>query len=328
MSIDKAQLNEMYLTMQRIRVFETEVNRLYSETKIPGFGHLYAGEEAIATAVCSCLRTDDYITSTHRGHGHLIAKGGDVNLMMAELYAKESGYCKGKGGSMHIANADLGIMGANGIVGAGHCLSTGVGLSIQMRKTDQVCICFFGDGSTNQGTFHESLNLASIWKLPVVFVCENNFYGISMSQEKHQNITKISDRAVSYGIPGITVDGNDIFAVQEAAEHAIARARAGEGPSLIECRTYRHFGHYNGDPAYYRPAEEVEQWMKLDPIPRLAAYMIQEGIATEEDVRAMDAQIEKEIADAIAYAEAQPFAPAENTIYDVYTDIVEEARIR
>ncbi|MEM5768079.1 MAG: thiamine pyrophosphate-dependent dehydrogenase E1 component subunit alpha [Bacillota bacterium] len=328
MTIDKAQLTEMYLTMRRIRVFETEVNHLYAETKIPGFGHLYAGEEAIATGVCGCLRKDDYITSTHRGHGHLIAKGGETSKMMAELYARESGYCKGKGGSMHIANADLGILGANGIVGAGHCLSVGAGLSIQLRETDQVCICFFGDASTNQGTFHESLNLASVWKLPVVFVCENNFYGISVPQRSHMNITQISDRAVSYGIPGVTVDGNDIFAVYDATAEAVARARAGQGPSLIECRTYRHFGHFNGDPAHYRPAEEVEEWLKKDPIPRLARYMMEEGLVTEAEIEAFDARIDREIEEAIAYAEAQPFAPEEDTLLNVYTDIVEEGRNR
>lgn len=328
MAADKEQVKEMYLTMRRIRVFEEEVNHLYAETKIPGFGHLYAGEEAIATGVCSCLHKDDFITSTHRGHGHLIAKGGDINKMMAELYAKENGYCKGRGGSMHIANLDLGILGANGVVGAGHCLSVGAGLSIQMRETNQVCICFFGDASTNQGTFHESLNLASVWKLPVVFVCENNFYGISVPQSKHMNISNISDRAISYGIPGVTVDGNDIFAVREAAAEAIERARAGEGPSLIECRTYRHFGHYNGDPAHYRPAEEVTEWMKKDPIPRLAQYMLEHGLATEQEIREMDEQVVQEIADAVAYAEAQPFAPEESILADVYTDIVEEGRVR
>ncbi len=328
MAIEKEQLKRMYLTMRRIRVFETEVNRLYAETKIFGFGHLYAGEEAIATAVCECLHKDDYITSTHRGHGHVIAKGGDTRKMMAELFARESGYCKGKGGSMHIANLDLGIVGANGIVGAGQPLSVGVALSIQMRKTDQVCVCFFGDGSTNQGTFHESLNLASVWNLPVVFVCENNFYGISVPQRKHQKIKNVSQRAAAYDIPGVTVDGNDVFAVYDAAMEAVERARAGEGPSLVECQTYRHFGHYNGDPAYYRPAEEVAQWMKKDPIPRLAGYMVEHGIATREEIRGFDAQIDQEIADAISYAESQPFAPVENTLVDVYTDIVEEGRNR
>lgn len=328
MSTDQEQLKELYLTMRRIRVFETEVNHLYAEAKIPGFGHLYAGEEAIATGICSCLRRDDFITSTHRGHGHLIAKGGDINKMMAELYAKENGYCKGRGGSMHIANLDLGILGANGVVGAGHCLSVGAGLSIQMRQTDQVCICFFGDASTNQGTFHESLNLASVWRLPVVFICENNFYGISVPQRMHMNIQNISDRAASYGIPGVTVDGNDIFAVQGAAREAIDRARSGQGPSLIECRTYRHFGHYNGDPAHYRPAEEVAEWMKKDPIPRLSKYMMEHGMATEQEIKEMDDRIVQEVADAIAYAEAQPFAPEESILTDVYTDIVEEGRVR
>ena len=328
MTIESKQLKKMYLTMQRIRQFETEVNQLYAQTKIPGFGHLYVGEEAIATAACACLRKVDYITSTHRGHGHVIAKGGDLKRMMAELYAKESGYCKGRGGSMHIANLDLGILGANGIVGAGHCLSTGVGLSIQMRKTDQVCICFFGDASTNQGTFHESLNLASVWKLPVVYICENNFYGISVPQKLHQNITKISDRAVSYGIPGVTVDGNDVFAVYDAVQEAVARARAGNGPSLIECRTYRHFGHYNGDPAHYRPAEEVTEWMKKDPIPRLAKYMKENDIASAEEIEKIEKQVAREVAEAVAYAETQPFAPPESTRYDVYTDIVEEGRNR
>lgn len=328
MTIEKERLKEMYLTMRRIRVFETEANRLYAETKIPGFGHLYAGEEAIATAVCACLRKDDYITSTHRGHGHLIAKGGNINRMMAELFAREDGYCKGKGGSMHIASIDLGILGANGIVGAGQCISVGAGLTIQVRKTDQVCICFFGDASTNQGTFHESLNLASVWHLPVVFVCENNFYGISVPQSRHQNIKKISDRAVSYGIPGVTVDGNDVFAVYDATQEAVARARAGGGPTLVECRTYRHFGHFNGDPDNYRPAEEIAEWKKKDPIPRLAKYLVQNGLATEEEIRGLDEQVDREIADAIVYAEAQPFAAVENTVVDVYTDVVEEGRVR
>ena len=328
MAIEKEQLKRMYLTMRRIRVFETEVNRLYSETKIPGFGHLYAGEEAIATAVCECLHKDDYITSTHRGHGHVIAKGGDTRKMMAELFAKEDGYCKGKGGSMHIANLDLGILGANGIVGAGQTLSVGAALSAHIRKTGQVCVCFFGDGSTNQGTFHESLNLASVWNLPVVFVCENNFYGISVPQRKHQKIKNISQRAAAYDIPGVTVDGNDVFAVYDAAMEAVDRARAGGGPSLVECQTYRHFGHFNGDPAHYRPKEELAQWMEKDPIPRLAGYMVEHEIATREEIRGFDAQIDQEIADAISYAESQPFAPVENTLVDVYTDIVEEGRNR
>lgn len=217
MAISKEQMKDIYTRMCRIRAFESAAAKLFAEGKIYGFAHLYLGEEAIAPAVCECLRDDDFITSTHRGHGHIIAKDGDLNLMMAELFGRYTGYCKGKGGSMHIADRNKGILGANGIVGAGHCISIGAGLSCKLRKTDQVCVCFFGDGSTNQGTFHESLNMASIWKLPIVFVCENNHYGISMSQDRHQAIKDIADRGAAYNIPGVAVDGNDPVAVYEAA---------------------------------------------------------------------------------------------------------------
>ena len=221
MAISKEQMKDMYVKMRRIRDFESTAARLFAEGKIPGFVHLYLGEEAIAPAVCECLRDDDFITSTHRGHGHIIAKGGDLNLMMAELFGRETGYCKGKGGSMHIADRDKGILGANGIVGAGHCISTGAGLSAKIRGTDQVCVCFFGDGSTNQGTFHESLNMASIWKLPIIFVCENNHYGISMSQDRHQAIKDVADRGAAYNIPGIAVDGETEIA--SAVDHGEPR---------------------------------------------------------------------------------------------------------
>ena len=247
MAISKEQMKDMYVKMRRIRDFESAAAKLFAEGKIPGFVHLYLGEEAIAPAVCECLRDDDYITSTHRGHGHIIAKGGDLNLMMAELFGRETGYCKGKGGSMHIADRDKGILGANGIVGAGHCIACGAGLSLNLRGPDPVCVCFFGDGSTNQGTFHESLNMASIWKLPIIFVCENNHYGISMSQDRHQAIKDVADRGAAYNIPGISVDGNDPMAVYEAAEEAVARARAGKGPTLLECKTYRQHGHFEGE---------------------------------------------------------------------------------
>ena len=213
MNIAKEAMMDMYLRMVRIREFENKAQSLFAEGKIPGFVHLYLGEEAVATGVCECLRDDDYITSTHRGHGHIIAKGGDLKYMMAELFGKATGYCKGKGGSMHIADRDRGILGANGIVGAGHNIAVGAGLSASYRGTDQVCACFFGDGATNQSTFHEGLNMAAIWNLPVVFVCENNNYGISMSQARHQAIKDVSDRAAAYGMPGIAVDGNDVMAV-------------------------------------------------------------------------------------------------------------------
>ena len=328
MAISKEQMKDMYVKMRRIRDFESTAAKLFAEGKIPGFVHLYLGEEAIAPAVCECLRDDDFITSTHRGHGHIIAKGGDMNLMMAELFGRETGYCKGKGGSMHIADRDKGILGANGIVGAGHCIACGAGLSAKIRGTDQVCVCFFGDGSTNQGTFHESLNMASIWKLPIIFVCENNHYGISMSQDRHQAIKDVADRGAAYNIPGIAVDGNDPMAVYEAASEAVARARAGKGPTLLECKTYRQHGHFEGDPAIYKPKEEQAAWMEKDPMPRFAKFLVDNGVCTEEEVKAMDDQVAKEIEDSIAFADAQPIPSLESAVVDVYSDIVEEVRDR
>jgi len=328
MSITNEQAKNIYLHMRRIRDFEQAASDLFAQIKIPGFGHLYTGEEAIASAVCECLNQDDYITSTHRGHGHIIAKGGDLNRMMAELFGRETGYCKGKGGSMHIADDHYGILGANGIVGAGLSISVGAGLSAKYLANNKVCVCFFGDGASNQGTFHEAINMASNWKLPIIYVCENNLYGISTRQDKHMNIKNISDRAVSYGIPGVSVDGNDVEAVFNATTEAVKRARAGEGPTLIECKTYRHFGHFNGDPAIYRTKEEVDEWLKKDPIPRFRTYAVEKGIMTQEELDAIDKQVADEIVEAIAYAEVQPYAPVESTVQDVYTDIVEEVRDR
>ncbi|MGI5998696.1 MAG: pyruvate dehydrogenase (acetyl-transferring) E1 component subunit alpha [Lutispora sp.] len=319
---------EMYRTMKRIREFENKAMDLFGEGRIPGFVHLYIGEEAVATGVCSNLNDDDYITSTHRGHGHIVAKGGDLKYMMAELYGKATGYCKGKGGSMHIADATKGILGANGIVGAGHNIAVGAGLSAKYRGTGQVCVCFFGDGSTNQGTFHESLNMASIWKLPVIFVCENNLYGISMHQSRHQAIQDVADRAVAYNMPGVVVDGNDIFAVYEAANEAINRARNGQGPTLIECKTYRHRGHFEGDPTTYRDPEEVREWLNKDPIHRLFEYMIENNISTEEEIQRINEEVNKEIDEAVRFAEESPYPPLESAVEDIYTDIVEEVRVR
>ena len=326
MDLSNEKLIEMYRTMKKIRDFETKAAELFAEGRIPGFVHLYIGEEAVATGVCANLKDSDYITSTHRGHGHIIAKGGDLKYMFAELYGKATGYCKGKGGSMHIADADKGILGANGIVGAGHNIAIGAGLSAKYRGTDQVCICFFGDGSTNQGTFHESLNMASIWKLPVIFVCENNLYGISMHQSRHQAIQDVADRAVAYNIPGVVVDGNDVLAVYEAAREAINRARNGQGPTLIECKTYRHRGHFEGDPTTYRDEEEVREWLEKDPISRLINYMLENNVATEDDIKNIDGEIAEEIKEAIKFAEESPFPPVEAAVEDIYTDIVEEVR--
>lgn len=317
---------EMYKTMLKIRKFEQVAMNTFAEGKIPGFVHLYIGEEAVATGVCANLKDSDYITSTHRGHGHILAKGGDLKFMMAELFGKATGYCKGKGGSMHIADATKGILGANGIVGAGHNIAVGAGLSAQYRGTDQVCVCFFGDASTNQGTFHESLNMASVWKLPVVFVCENNLYGISMSQNRHQAIKDVADRGVAYNVPGIVVDGNDVFAVYEAAKEAIKRAREGKGPTLIECKTYRHRGHFEGDPCVYKPTEEQEEWLAKDPIPRFEKYLVENEILTEEKLKEVENKVESQIDEAVDFANNSPYPELESVLEDVYTDIKEEVR--
>ena len=328
MNIAKEAMMDMYLRMVRIREFENKAQSLFAEGKIPGFVHLYLGEEAVATGVCECLRDDDYITSTHRGHGHIIAKGGDLKYMMAELSGKATGYCKGKGGSMHIADRDRGILGANGIVGAGHNIAVGAGLSASYRGTDQVCACFFGDGATNQSTFHEGLNMAAIWNLPVVFVCENNNYGISMSQARHQAIKDVSDRAAAYGMPGIAVDGNDVMAVYEAASEAVARARKGQGPTLIECKTYRHRGHFEGDPSVYKPKDEQAEWLKKDPIPRYRKFLQENGFATEDELDAVDRRVQEELAEAVRFANESPLPTPESVVQDIYSDLVEEVRAR
>lgn len=328
MKLNEDLLRDMYGRMRKIREFEKKAMNLFAEGKIPGFVHLYIGEEAVATGVCANLTDEDFITSTHRGHGHIVAKGGDLKFMMAELFGKETGYCKGKGGSMHIADREKGILGANGIVGAGHNIACGAGLSISCRGTDQVCVCFFGDASTNQGTFHESLNLASIWKLPIVFVCENNHYGISMSQERHMAIKDVSDRASSYGIPGITVDGNDVVAVFEAAKEAIARARKGQGPTLLEAKTYRQRGHFEGDAGAYKPEDEQKEWMSKDPIEKFSAFLKENNLLKAEDLEAIDKQVADDIAAAIKFAEESSYPTPEKTVEDIYSDLDEEVRVR
>lgn len=324
MKVPNEDMKRMYKTLVRIRKFESKAVDLFAEGQIPGFLHSYLGEEAIATGVCANLRKTDFITSTHRGHGHIIAKGGDTKYMMAELYGRTTGYCKGKGGSMHIADRDLGILGANGIVGAGQDIAVGAGLAIRYRGTDQVAACFFGDGSTNQGTFHEALNLASVWKLPIIFVCENNHFGISMSQSKHQAIQDIADRAASYGFPGIAVDGNDVMAVYEVAKEAVDRARKGQGPTLIECKTWRWRGHFEGDPGTYKDPKEQEAWMDKEPVGRYRTFLEENGVMTSDETSAIDTMIDDEIDAAIAYASESPLPKPEDVVKDVYTDIVEE----
>ncbi|AKL94007.1 pyruvate dehydrogenase E1 component subunit alpha [Clostridium aceticum] len=328
MNLSNDKVIEIYNQMLKIRKFEEKAMKLFAEGEIPGFVHLYIGEEAVATGVCANLTEADYITSTHRGHGHILAKGGNLKEMMAELYGKATGYCKGKGGSMHIADATKGILGANGIVGAGHNLAVGAGITAQYNGTDQVCVCFFGDASTNQSTFHEALNLASIWKLPVVFVCENNLYGISMSQSRHQAIQDVSDRAVAYNMPGVTVDGNDVFAVYEAANEAIKRARNGQGPTLVECKTYRHRGHFEGDPTSYRSSEELAEWLQKDPLERLEKHMLANKVITPEALEGLNKDVNQQIAEAVEFAGNSPYPALESAVEDIYTDIVEEVRVR
>ena len=325
---EKSFLLSLYRDMVRIRAFEEHAAECFTKGMLAGNIHLSIGQEAAEAGAFAAIEPRDYFTSTHRGHGHAIARGADPKLAMAELFGKATGYCKGKGGSMHIADRDKGILGANGIVGAGHCISCGAGLSAKIRGTDQVCVCFFGDGSTNQGTFHESLNMASIWKLPIIFVCENNHYGISMSQDRHQAIKDVADRGAAYNIPGIAVDGNDPLAVYEAASEAVSRARAGKGPTLLECKTYRQHGHFEGDPAIYKPKEEQEAWLAKDPLPRFAQFLAENGVLTAEELAEIDAQVAKEVEDAIVFADAQPIPTLESAVVDVYSDIVEEVRER
>ncbi|HLB49865.1 MAG TPA: pyruvate dehydrogenase (acetyl-transferring) E1 component subunit alpha [Anaerolineales bacterium] len=317
--IEHEKLVAMYSNMLTIRLFETRVGELFAQGKMPGFIHLYIGEEAVATGVSAHLGAGDFITSTHRGHGHLISKGGDLKLMMAELYGKKTGYCKGKGGSMHIADVDLGILGANGIVGGGPPIASGAALAIQYQGKNNVVVCFFGDGASNQGTFHEGLNMAAIWKLPVVFVCENNYYGISLSQAKHQTVADIADRAKAYDIPGVVVDGNDVMAVYEVAGEAMKRAREGKGPSLVECKTYRYRGHFEGDPTVYRSKEEVDAWLKKDPIPRFEKTLRDMKVLTDARMADIKKEIEARIEAAVKFAEESPWPEPAEILEDVYT---------
>jgi pyruvate dehydrogenase E1 component alpha subunit len=279
------------------------------------------GEEAVAAGVGAALREDDFITSTHRGHGHVIAKGAELKYMMAELFGRTTGYCKGKGGSMHIADVSIGILGANGIAGGGLPIAIGAGLSAKTRRTDQVTACYFGDGSSNNGTFHESLNFASLYKLPVVFVCENNQYAISTHQTRHQPIKDIAIRAAAYAMPGVIVDGNDVVQVYEETVKAVKRAREKKGPTLIECKTYRWRGHHEGDPNLgerYRTKAEIEPWKKKCPIKRLANKMVQEKIATKSKLDEIEKKILRELDEAVEFANQSPFPELEDIYEDVY----------
>jgi pyruvate dehydrogenase E1 component alpha subunit len=311
----------MLRQMVAIRRFEETVGELYRDNKMPGFPHLYIGEEASAVGICSQLRPADYITSNHRGHGHCVAKGGDLKRMMAEILGKRDGYCKGKGGTMHIADPDLGILGANGIVGAGIPLAVGSALTAKLKNTGLVTVCFFGDGAANQGAFHEGLNLASIWKLPVVFACENNLYQITMCQRDHMAIKDIATRAAAYGFPGVVVDGNDVLDVHQKAGVAISRARAGEGPTLLEMKTYRWRGHTESDPTRgleYRSKEEIDAWMARDPIKMLEDRLVGWGLVRRDQIDTIKNSVEKDLDEAVRFAEASPLPEPEEAMEDVF----------
>jgi len=307
-ALTREQMLEMFRSMAQIRAFENRAYELYREGVMRGTTHAYVGEEAIAVGVCAALRQDDTITSTHRGHGHCIAKGGDVGMMMAELLGKKTGYSYGKGGSMHIADIDKGILGANGIVGGGQGIAAGAGLSAKLLGNGRVSVCFFGDGALNQGVLHESMNLSSIWKLPVIYVCENNQFAMSA---RVQNMTAVPDpavRSVAYNMPGQNVDGMDVLAVFRAASEAVERARAGQGPSFIVATTYRYLGHHVGDPLNYRTKEEVDPWREKDAIEKLRRYMIDNHVASEEETTTIEAEVQANVdrASTAAKAAADP----------------------
>jgi TPP-dependent pyruvate/acetoin dehydrogenase alpha subunit len=310
---------EMYRRMIRIRGFELKTMQFCTEKLNRGPLHLYVGEEAAAVGACMALEKGDYITSTHRGHGHCIAMGGDVRKMLAEIAGRSTGYCKGKGGSMHIADMDLGIIGANGIVGGGIPIAVGAAVAMDNMEKKNVVLCFFGDGASNTGAFHEAMNMASIWQLPIVFICENNFYGISGCTRDTLNIENISERSKSYGIPGITVDGNDIFEVYDETKNGRERAVSGKGPTLIEMKTYRWLGHWHADPCRYRDEEEVEEWKKKCPVQRLRKHLLDHHILTEPMIRKIDEEIEVEIGEIERFALESPEPHPEEALDDVYT---------
>jgi len=307
---------KFYTIMYRMRRFEEEVFEFYKKGLMPGLAHLYLGEEAVATGACAALDEKDYICSTHRGHGHLIGRDADLNKMMAEILGKATGYSKGKGGSMHIMALDKGILGANGIVGAGIPIATGAAYASKLRGSKEVTLSFFGDGASNQGTFHESINMAAAWDLPIVYIVENNLYGISADIKRVTKEHCIAKRAVGYGIDGITIDGNDVFVVYETVKKAVEKAREGKGPTIVECQTYRWQGHHVGDPGIYRPKEEVEEWKKRDPI----IVLENKNILTKNEIDEIKESVEKEIQAAVKFAEESEYPSIEEAYTDVFVD--------
>lgn len=321
---DKTLLMEMLRRMVRIRRFEERVVQLVERGEIVGAAHSYIGEEAVAVGACMALRDDDWITGNHRSHGHPIAKGGDVKKAMAELLGKSTGFCKGKGGSMHLADFSIGILGESGILGSSIPTAVGAALGSHLQGNDRVAMPFFGDGASNEGAFHESINLAAIWKLPVVFLCENNQYAVSSSFKKMVAAENISDRSAAYNIPGVLVDGQDVIAMYEAVAQAVARARSGQGPSLIEGRTYRYFDHSLGlgriVRAPYRDEEELEQWKQRDPISIHTERLLGQHIATQVEIDGVDEEIVKEIDDALEFARQSPYPEPSALFEDMFAN--------
>lgn len=321
MAIDNDTLRDLHHRMVRIRRFEEAAGRLAEQGRLPGFLHLYVGQEAVAAGVCAALRDDDQISSTHRGHGHLVAKGGNLDLMMAELMAKQTGYNHGRGGSMHICDLDLGMLGANGIVGGGAPIAVGAGFANKYRGTDRVSVVFFGDGASNIGAFHEAANMAAALKLPVVFVCENNEYGEFTPREQTMAIKDVVERAAAYGMPGRIVDGMDVIAVHEAAAEAVAKARAGEGPTFIEAKTYRFYNHHGVQTlgVKYRSDEELAQWKERDPIGIHETRLVDWGVMSTDEVEAVHDEVRAAIDHAIEFAEQSPAPDPATLLDDVYT---------
>jgi TPP-dependent pyruvate/acetoin dehydrogenase alpha subunit len=305
-------------SMVRIRRVEERLSELFTQGKIPGFIHVSIGQEAVPAGVCSCLAREDAVLTTHRGHGHAVAKGIDLKRFMAEIFGRRTGFCKGRSGSMHVADPAAGVMGANGIVGGGLPISLGTALAAQYRGEKAVTVCFFGDGASNEGTFHESLNVAALWGLPVVFCCENNDWAQFTPQSRYMKVEGVARRADAYGMPGVAVDGADVLAVRRAAEEAVARARRGEGPTLLECKVRRWFGHYVGDAQKYRSAEDVKAAKAADPLQRFAAHLAGSGVLGPDELPRIEAGIEAEIDAAVAYAVESPPADTAELLTDVY----------
>lgn len=321
MKLSKSKLLNMYELMLDIRDFDLKVNQLVKRGMVPGMTHLSVGEEAANIGALSALNPDDLITSNHRGHGQVIGKGIDLNAMMAEIMGKATGTCKGKGGSMHIADLENGNLGANGIVGGGHGIAVGAAYTQKVKNTGKIVVCFFGDGATNEGSFHEALNLASVWKVPVIFYSINNGYGISTSIKKVTNIEHIYERAVAYGIPGYFIeDGNDVLAVYEIFKKAVDYVRKGNGPVLIESITYRWFGHSSSDPGKYRTKEEVDEWKKKDPILKFRKYLVENKLATDEELDKLEEVSKQKIEASVEFAKNSPEPTIESAFEDIYAD--------